>query len=105
MRPSQPMRHFWPLRNQRLFCSRLRCGTPAPLTVATEREPKLEVCSTIDTRYLPFVGRLFIGFPFIPWPLLLERRSLRKARDEAVPIRHLHLPYLLAVDCRLGINQ
>jgi hypothetical protein len=58
--------------------------------VATEREPKLEVCSTIDTRYLPFVGRLFIGLPFIPWPLLLERRSLRKARDEAVAIRHLH---------------
>src|SRR5215470_12723625 len=24
MRPSQPVRHFWPLRNQRFFCSRLR---------------------------------------------------------------------------------
>src|SRR5215471_12319684 len=22
MRPSQPVRHFWPLRNQRFFCSR-----------------------------------------------------------------------------------
>jgi hypothetical protein len=47
-------------------------------------------------RCLVFVGnvskwRLFIGLPFIPWPLLLERRSLRKARDEAVAIRHLHL--------------
>jgi hypothetical protein len=26
MRPSHPVRHFWPLRNQRLFCSRLRSG-------------------------------------------------------------------------------
>src|SRR5580693_3421316 len=26
MRPSQPVRHFWPLRNQRFFCSRLRSG-------------------------------------------------------------------------------
>ena len=24
MRPSHPVRHFWPLRNQRFFCSRLR---------------------------------------------------------------------------------
>src|SRR5262245_31856231 len=24
MRPSLPVRHFWPLRNQRFFCSRLR---------------------------------------------------------------------------------
>jgi hypothetical protein len=24
MRPSRPVRHFWPLRNQRFFCSRLR---------------------------------------------------------------------------------
>src|SRR5271168_2393564 len=24
MRPSQPVRHFWPWRNQRFFCSRLR---------------------------------------------------------------------------------
>src|SRR5258705_8542350 len=26
MRPSHPVRHFWPLRNQRFFCSRLRSG-------------------------------------------------------------------------------
>jgi len=26
MRPSDPVRHFWPLRNQRFFCSRLRSG-------------------------------------------------------------------------------
>ena len=26
MRPSQPVRHFWPWRNQRFFCSRLRSG-------------------------------------------------------------------------------
>src|SRR6201981_2040426 len=26
MRPSHPVRHFWPLRNQRFFCSRLRAG-------------------------------------------------------------------------------
>jgi Bacterial regulatory proteins, luxR family len=26
MRPSQPVRHFWPLRNHRFFCSRLRSG-------------------------------------------------------------------------------
>ena len=26
MRPSQPVRHFWPLRNQRFLCSRLRSG-------------------------------------------------------------------------------
>src|SRR5215470_14596116 len=26
MRPSHPVRHFWPLRNQRLLCSRLRLG-------------------------------------------------------------------------------
>ena len=26
MRPSQPVRHFWQLRNQRFFCSRLRSG-------------------------------------------------------------------------------
>jgi hypothetical protein len=26
MRPSEPVRHFWPLRNQRFFCSRLRSG-------------------------------------------------------------------------------
>jgi hypothetical protein len=25
-RPSHPVRHFWPLRNQRFFCSRLRSG-------------------------------------------------------------------------------
>jgi hypothetical protein len=24
MRPSDPVRHFWPLRNQRFLCSRLR---------------------------------------------------------------------------------
>src|SRR5271155_429520 len=24
MRPSHPVRHFWPFRNQRFFCSRLR---------------------------------------------------------------------------------
>lgn len=24
MRPSHPVRHRWPLRNQRFFCSRLR---------------------------------------------------------------------------------
>ena len=24
MRPSLPVRHFWPLRNQRFLCSRLR---------------------------------------------------------------------------------
>jgi len=24
MRPSHPVRHFWPLRSQRFFCSRLR---------------------------------------------------------------------------------
>lgn len=24
--PSHPVRHFWPLRNQRFFCSRLRSG-------------------------------------------------------------------------------
>src|SRR6266496_4413285 len=24
MRPSDPVHHFWPLRNQRFFCSRLR---------------------------------------------------------------------------------
>src|SRR5438128_7778899 len=29
MRPSHPVRHFWPLRNQRLFCSRLRSGSTA----------------------------------------------------------------------------
>ena len=26
MRPSHPVRHFWPLRNQRFFCSRLRAA-------------------------------------------------------------------------------
>jgi hypothetical protein len=26
MRPSHPVRHFWPLRNQRFLCSRLRSG-------------------------------------------------------------------------------
>jgi hypothetical protein len=26
MRPSQPVRHFWPLRNQRFFCSRFALG-------------------------------------------------------------------------------
>ena len=26
MRPSQPVGHFWPLRNQRFFCSGLRSG-------------------------------------------------------------------------------
>ena len=26
MRPSHPQRHFWPFRNQRFFCSRLRSG-------------------------------------------------------------------------------
>jgi hypothetical protein len=26
MRPSHPVRHFWPSRNQRFFCSRLRSG-------------------------------------------------------------------------------
>ena len=26
MRPSHPVRHFWPLRNQRFFCLRLRSG-------------------------------------------------------------------------------
>jgi len=26
MRPSHPVRHFWPLRNQRFLCSRLRLG-------------------------------------------------------------------------------
>src|ERR1700724_4225089 len=26
IRPSEPVRHFWPLRNQRFFCSRLRSG-------------------------------------------------------------------------------
>jgi hypothetical protein len=39
MRPSQPVLHFWPLRNQRFFCSRLRSvllverlGMQTPLT-------------------------------------------------------------------------
>jgi IS5 family transposase len=27
MRPSHPVRHFWPLRNQRFFCKRLRSRT------------------------------------------------------------------------------
>jgi hypothetical protein len=48
-------------------------SAPSPTSAAAgtltvphiEREPKLEVCSMIDTRYLPFVGRLFIGLPFI----------------------------------------
>src|ERR1700693_3769727 len=26
MRPAHPVRHFWPLRNQRFFCARLRRG-------------------------------------------------------------------------------
>jgi hypothetical protein len=26
MRPSHPVRHFWPLRNQRFFCSRWRAA-------------------------------------------------------------------------------
>src|SRR5258708_35922079 len=26
IRPSHPVRHFWPLRNQRFLCSRLRSG-------------------------------------------------------------------------------
>src|ERR1700687_4462627 len=26
IRPSHPVRHFWPLRNHRFFCSRLRAG-------------------------------------------------------------------------------
>jgi putative oxidoreductase len=34
------------------------------LTVA-HNEPKLEISSMMDTRYLPFAGRLFIGLPFM----------------------------------------
>jgi hypothetical protein len=38
--------------------------TATPLTVA-HNEPKLEISSMMDIRYLPFAGRLFIGLPFM----------------------------------------
>ena len=63
MRFSQPVRHFWPLRNQRFFCSRLRSGLLVErLGMQTRLTPLATQPSRSEPLFLPYLGHSpFIG--------------------------------------------
>ena len=63
MRPSHPVRHFWPLRNQRFFCSRLRV---ALLVDRLGMQTRLTQLSAMNSCHAKTAASVMVALPAPP---------------------------------------